>query len=393
MSARVAGLGAVALSAVLAGSACAQGSALERRVLAVGDGRAAFSFPARPDACGDGASWYRVGTDSWYGRTVEVYDAASPRAACEAGPVRVVVTLVAREVSRVEAFVGPLRTEEGITDLGPVEGRDATAWLLQLARTAGGRAARDAIAPVTLARDGGAAEGLAAIARDDDRSRDTRRAAVGALLRLQGGEGVTTLVTLSGREDEWLAGEALRVLGRSGDPRARQHLRAVLGDARQDEARRRVAAGGLGGERATGEDAALLRAGFARMETDRGREAVLSAVASVGGRTNAQWLMGVAKDGRHSPSVRRRAVSLAERAGATGADLAALYDGVEDSETRGALIGALASEGSRPAREKLAAIATSTETPAIRRRAIAALERFNSDETREVLTTLAVPRP
>lgn len=160
-----------------------------------------------------------------------------------------------------------------------------------------------------------------------------------------------------------------------------------------DEARRTVAAGGLGGERATGEDAALLRAGFAKMETDRGREAVLSAVASVGGRANAQWLMSVAKDARHSPPVRRRAVSLAERAGATGADLAALYDGVEDSETRGALIGALATEGSRPAREKLAAIAASTETPAIRRRAIAALERFNSDETRELLTTLAMPRP
>lgn len=393
MSARAAGLGAVALSVLLAGDACAQGSALERRVLAVGDGRAAFHFPARADACGDGASWYRVGSDAWFGRTVEMYDAASPRAACEPGPARVVVTLVAREVVRVETFVGPLRAEEGATDLGAVDGREATAWLLGLAGTLGGRAARDAIAPVTLARDGGAAEGLAAVARDEDRSRDTRRAAVGALLRLPDGAGLATLVALGGREDDWLATEALRVLGRSGDPRARRHLRAVLGDGRQEESRRIVAAGGLGGERATGEDATLLRASFAAMETDRGREAVLSAVASVGGRANAQWLATVAKDARHAPAVRRRAVALAERAGAGGADLAALYDAVEDADTRAAVIGALATEGSRPAREKLAAIARSTETPAIRRRAISALERFNSDETRELLTTLAVPRP
>ncbi len=394
MSARAAGLGAVALSALLAGAVCAQGSALERRVQAVADGKVEFHFPAREDACGDGAQWYRVGTDSWYGRTVEAYGAAAPRAACEHGPVRVRLTIVARELVRIETFVGPLRQDPQATDLGAVEAREATAWLLAQARRASGRPARDAIAPVVLARDGAGAESLAAVARDDDRSRDTRRAAVGALVRLEEGAGIGALVTLAGAaQDGWLAGEAVRTLGRSGEPRARQHLRTVVADARRPEELRVSALGGLGNDLATGADAELLRDALATMTSDRSREAVLTAVAGVGGRTNARWLQSVARDATQSSAVRRRAITLLERAGTSGEELAALYDAMDDTETRGAMISALAQEGSRPSRDKLASIARSTETPAIRRRAISALERFDSPETRELLTTLALPRP
>lgn len=394
MRSLAAGLGAVALSAMLAGSACAQGSALERQVAAVSDGRVEFNFPSRADACGDGAQWYRVGTDSWYGRTTDGFSVSSSRMACENGPVRVMVTLVAREIVRIESFVGPLVHQEGATDLGAVDAREATAWLLGLARRLNGRPSRDAIGPTVLARDGASADGLAAIARDEDRSRETRRSSVNALLRLESAAGIPTLVRLSeSGNDAWLASEAVRVLGRSGDPRARAHLRTVVADTKRPEATRISAVSGLGGELATGADAALLRDSFAGMESDRAREAVLTALASIGGRTNATWLIGVAKDERLSQQVRRRAVSLVERAGVSGAELGALYDAVTDTETRGAVISALANEGSRPSREKLAAIAKSTETPAIRRRAISALERFDSPETRELLTTLAMPRP
>jgi hypothetical protein len=57
------------------------------------------------------------------------------------------------------------------------------------------------------------------------------------------------------------------------------------------------------------------------------------------------------------------------------------------------VITALSQEGSRPAREKLMTIAKSTEAPTTRRRAIAALEKFDSAEVNELLTSLALPRP
>jgi hypothetical protein len=120
---------------------------------------------------------------------------------------------------------------------------------------------------------------------------------------------------------------------------------------------------------------------------------VLNAVASIGGRANTTWLLTLAKDAEQSSATRRKAVQLAERSGASGADLAAVFDAAGDTQTRESVITALAAEGSRASRDKLAAIAKSTETPALRRRAISALERFDSAETRELLTTLALPRP
>lgn len=387
-------LGAAAVGLFMAHAVRAQGGALERRVQAVRDGRVEFDFPARRDACGDGKTWYRVGSDSWYGRSGEGYEVASPSMACDVGPVRVALTIVAREVVRVETFVGPRKHDEGATDLGAVDGREATALLLSLAQALYGRAARDAIGPTSLAKEGAAAEGLAAVARDEDRSRDVRRAALSALLRTEAGAGLASLIALGdARNDEWIAGEAVRTLARSGDPRARRQLRAIVGDTDRDEEMRSIAVAGLGGSGGTGGDAALLRDAFRSFTIDRTRDAVLNAVASIGGRANATWLLGLAKDEQQPAATRRRAVALAERAGASGAELAAVFDAAGDSPTRDAVITALATEGSRASRDKLAAIAKSTESPALRRKAIGALERFHSAETRELLSALAMPRP
>ncbi len=394
MTARAVVLGAATLGLLVAGVVRAQGGALERRVQAVRDGRVEFDFPSRADACGDGRNWYRVGSDSWYGRSWEGYDVAAPSMVCEAGPVRVALTLVQREVVRVETFVGPRKHDEGATDLGAVDALEATTMLLSLARTLYGRAARDAIGPTALAKDGAAADGLSAVARDEDRSRDVRRAALSALLRIENAAGLPSLITLGdARGDEWLAAEAVRTLARSGDPRARRQLRAIVGDANREEEIRAIAVGGLGGSQGTGEDATLLRDAFRTFTVDRTRDAVLNAVSSIGGRANAAWLLGLAKDDAQPAATRRRAVALAERAGASGAELAAAFDAAGDTQTRDAVITALATEGSRASRDKLAAIAKSTEAPQLRRRAISALERFDSAETRELLTTLAMPRP
>jgi len=378
----------------MATAACAQGSALDRRVTAVADGLGELHCDARADACGDGAHWYRVSSDVWFGRSVNDGDGSMTMMQCEAGPLRVRVTLVAREVVRIENFIGPLKHDETATDLGATDAREATAWLATVARSASGRPARDAISAVTLVKGGAAADGLAAIARDEDRARDTRRASLSALLRLEDGSGMPLLITLgeAGR-DTWLGAEATRVVGRSGDPRARRHLRAVLADRARPQELRAAAAAGLGNEYATGEDAKLLRDQFGSFENDETRGTVLNAIAAVGGRTNATWIIALARDETQSTNTRRRAVSAASRAGATGVDLAALYDAAPDTETRGAVITALANDGSRPSRDKLLAIAKSTETASIRRRAVSALERFDSPEVREMLTTIAMPRP
>jgi len=221
-----------------------------------------------------------------------------------------------------------------------------------------------------------------------------RRAALGALLRLDGATAIPVLIAISdSRADEWVVAEAVRTLARSDEPQARRQLRRILTDAAREEDLRAAAASGLGDAQATGEDAALLREAFKGFAQERSRDALLAAVAAIGGRVNATWLLSVARDEAQSSATRRRAVLMAERAGASGVDLAGAFDAAGDSSTRDALISALAQEGSRASRDKLAAIAQGTESPTLRRKAITALERFDSAETRELLTTLAMPRP
>lgn len=394
MNARTIVLGAAALGLLVVPAVRAQGGTLERRVAAVRDGRVEFDFPSRPDACGNGRGWYRVGQDAWYVSEAEGAGPDRLAMACEAGPVRVVLQLVGREVLRIDRFVGPRAHDSTATDLGAVDGREAIALLLGIARSSTGRPARDAIAVTALARDGAAADGLAAIARDEERPREVRRAALAALLRLDGTAAITALIAIGdARTDAWVAAEAVRTLARSDDPRARHQLRQILADAARDEDLRATAASGLGDAHATGEDAALLREAFKGFTQERTRDALLTAVAAIGGRVNATWLLSIARDESRSSATRRRAVLMAERAGASGADLAGAFDAAGDSSTRDALISALAQEGSRTSRDKLAAIAQGTESPTLRRRAITALERFDSAETRELLTTLAMPRP
>jgi len=379
--------GAIAL-AVAAGTACAQGGTLERRIASVPTGLVEFNFASSEDTCGDGLRWMRTSDDSWYGSSINTSDPAM-RSQCARGPLRVLVTTEDREIVRLESFVGPLQHADGATNLGAVPAREASAWLLGVAARADGRPARDALMPAVLADSSRPSAALLALARDIDRSRETRRSAIRWLARAPD-DGVAPLTQLAGdRDDTWLGREATRVLARSGDPRARAFLRSAVNDKQLPEELRAAAIAGLGGDMATGADAKLLRDSYRTLTGQKSKDAALAAVSAVGGSVNVQWLMAVARERDEPPALRRRAITLAERAGATGSQLAALYDAVDDTDARGAVITALGQEGSRPARDKLIAIAQSTELAPLRRRAITALDRFDGVEVREALSGVA----
>jgi hypothetical protein len=419
---------AAALGAALLAPLATQGqdSALDRRVVAVADGQVQFHFASHAEVCGDGERWFRVGDDSWHGSWSSGDDRL--RATCDRGPVRVTITKLAREIIRIETAAGPLKVGEGVTDLGAVSARAAAAWLFDLATRLDGRPARDAILPAVIADSTTPTPQLLRIAQDRDRARETRRSAIGwiarapelslaegiralrtlaaddrdapavrqsaiaALARLPRGAGIAPLTELAAeREDVWLGREAMRVIARSGDPRARAFLRSAVADAKLPEGLRAAAITGLGGDQATGADAKLLRDSWGSLEGERTKEALLAAVSSVGGAANAAWLLTVARDESQPIALRRRAVTLAERAGANGAQLAALYDAANVTDLRLTAIAALAQEGSKPSRDKLIAIARSTETATVRRRAVAALDRLGGEDAREALAALAVP--
>jgi HEAT repeat protein len=410
-------------AAVFALPASAQ--TLERRVSGVSDGTVEFNFPAREGVCGDGRYWMRVDGDMWHG-TINDATRAQP---CERGPIRVVLTRADGEIVRIQTFAGPLASETGATNLGVVSAPEGARYLLSIAERLDARPGRDVIFPAALAEGATITPQLLAIARDQNRARELRRSAISwlarrvqepggvsgrelaralaemardegdqqqvrqqalsSLLRLDASAGYEALETLAETaSDPWLAREATGVIANSGDPRSRDFLRRVAGNANAPDEARVSALRGLGGGYGTARDAEFLRQLYPRLSGERMRDAALEGVASIGGRTNATWLLDLARTEDQAIRHRKRAIELADKAGIRASELGTLYDAVQDAELRAVVISALARDGSRPAVDKLLSIAREDSQVSQRRRAISALTRFEDQRVRDALKSL-----
>ena len=244
----------------LAGPAVAQG--LPARITAAPDGTVRMSFAARPVVCGNGRNVIaldcsggrcgrnRIMFDGWHEGDEVAYD-------CVPGPVRVSLTVRQGAVQALRSYVGGRWvTPPGasVTDLGTVSSRDATEFLLELARGPDGRVGEDAILPailadsvtvwpalLKLARDDGvsrrarrqavfwlgqaagdaATRGLADLVDDGGVDRDVKEQAVFALSQQRGGDAVPALIRIARTHpDREVRRKALFWLGQSDDPRA-----------------------------------------------------------------------------------------------------------------------------------------------------------------------------
>jgi HEAT repeat protein len=330
-------------------------------------------------------------------------------------------------VIAVQTFVGPVAETVGATDLGPVPAQQAADYLLALAAKSDGRVGRDAIFPATLADSATTIEPLITIARNQALPRDTRtralayagrsdrlptipprvidailgvardesdnievrRQAVRTLGAVEHGAGIPTLDSHAGQTQcVWLAKEAMSALASSGDPRAREFLRAaVKRDDLGDEALS-IAIRALGQQYTTPQDAALLRSIYPKLRSERSRDAAFSAVAEVGGADNVKWLLELARNENETSAQRRKAVEQAARAGAPIGELVRLYDAVDDYAMKETLVGTFARSGEKAAMDKLIAIVTGETNVNVRRRAISALASSDDPRAKNVLRDL-----
>jgi HEAT repeat protein len=412
----------LALLVAVAGPARAQ--TLERRIAAAPDGNVTFHFASRADVCGDGRTYIRA-DDMWMG---SINDGVRSME-CQRGPIRVLLIRDGKEILRISTYGGPVAEEPGATNLGAVPAADAAAWLLGIAARIDGRPGREAIMPAALADSALVTRELLAIARNVDRSRELRRSALSWVVRRRGERGELsaeevsrTLVTIARDETEvrtvrdqalsslarlesassldalvamttgtteaWLARRAVEMMASSGDPRAHDHLRTAAERSDLTEEARVAAINGLAGSYATSRDAEYLRTLYGRVTSDRLRDAIMSGIATIGGKASRDWVVGVARDANASIQQRKRAISLADRLGLSAADLSSLYDAIEDGEVRATLIAQLATNGTRVAQDKLVAIAKNDPLVSNRRRAIQALGRFDDPRVKEALKEL-----
>ena len=406
---------AIAMLLLIATSAPhAFAQSLANRIAAASDRSVQFSFPVRPGVCGDGRTYISTGSGNFYGSF-----STNASDQCLSGPVRVVADLADRNVIALRTYVGgpALAVETGITNLGTVTSAEAAEYLVGVAARADGRVGRDAIFAALLGENVDLTSRLLEIGRDQNRPLETRRAALSglvrsdsrqfdrigsalvqiatnesdvqgvrtaalsALSRLDHGAGIQPLVQLaSANLTSWVGREAMTVLARSGDPRARQFLRSTAQRTDLPDEVQAVALRGLGREYVTGQDASLLRSIYPRLTGQRSQEAVLASLAELGGSDNVQWIVGLARNDKLAPEQRRRALQYLTRAGATTPSLLALYDPITDTEMRQALISVYSRLADKAATDKLVWIARNEQNLALKRRAISALSR-NSDPT------------
>lgn len=161
---------AIALTAV---AAFADAQPLASRAARVKDGTIRFSFASRPDVCGNGRGNISTGGGNYSRRRDEWEDE------CEPGPVRVALDVADGHVVAVRTYVGGRwRAAGDATDLGTVGAREAVDYLLGTVVDDGGKGARDAIFPATIADSVTTWPRLLTIARDEARERAVRTQAV-----------------------------------------------------------------------------------------------------------------------------------------------------------------------------------------------------------------------
>lgn len=147
------------------------------RVGAVREGTLEMTYASRPEACGDGRDVTALG------KLIMVYPSMQGRGwspmDCTFGPARAVVTRRDGEVTLVRVHVGALRrSDASVTDLGTVSAREAAAYFLELASTARGRVAGNAIMAAAFADSVDIWQRLLSFARDEKRTQDVRSSAL-----------------------------------------------------------------------------------------------------------------------------------------------------------------------------------------------------------------------
>jgi hypothetical protein len=409
---------AIALAGAIVGTS-ASAQSLANRVASASDRSVQFTYKARPGVCGDGRTYISTGPGNFYG-----FNSGDRADQCQAGPVRVVVDLADRNVVALRTFVGIPSTgvDASVSNLGNVTPTDAADFLLGVAGRADGRVGRDAIFAALLGDSVDVSSRLLAIGRDGNRPLETRRAALAGLARtdsrqldaigsslvqiatnesdvqgareealrvlsrLDHGAGIQPLIRLANSNaTSWIGRESMRVLAASGDPRARDFLRATVQRTDVPDELLASAIRGLGRNYVTGQDATLLRSLYPKLTGDKSRDAVLASIADLGGADNVQWLTAVVRNEQVSADARRRALAYLTRAGAPTPTLVALYDPLTDSQLRGELISIYSRAGDKSATDKLVWIARNEQNYQLKRRAIGALSRNSDPAIRQAL--------
>ena len=235
-------------------------------------------------------------------------------------------------------------------------------------------------------KDPAATSTLISVARNDP-STSMRLQAIDWLGSMPGDDAVATLEELTRSSDASVQRAAARALAANPSPRARTAVRAVIERNDADESLRVSLVEALSGERTSADDAAWLRAVYAKTTSARLQSRIASAIARVGGEANVQWLTALARN-EDEPLDSRLAAMRSISSTADVATLIRLYDAATHQRIRGTLISALGDRKESAALDKLIDIARTGTDPSARRQAISELSSSKDPRATKLLLEL-----
>jgi len=241
-----------------------------------------------------------------------------------------------------------------------------------------------------LARRGDAeASALLINTAKTDPNVNVRADAISYLPRMAGDGGLAALEDiLRGSDDERIQRSAVRAIMASDNPRARSSLRGLLERRDASETLRLQVLEAYSRERSTPEDAAYLRWLYPRSDSERMKNAIINALARMGGKDNQDWLAALVRNPNESAQLRSAALQRLSRSDISPTELGRMYDAADSRSMREQLISALASRKEAEATDKLIDIAKNSTDFDMRRLAINYLSRKNDPRATKLLMEL-----
>jgi len=177
----------------------------------------------------------------------------------------------------------------------------------------------------------------------------------------------------------------VRTLTSSDNARARSSMRALIDRKDAPVSLRIEAVNAFNSDRATADDAAFLRNLYSKVDNDRVKEAIISAVARIGGQENDQWILTLARNTNEPSQFRAAAISRLMRSNIPIPDLMKLYESSDSYEIRSRIVSNLESRRETEAADKLIEIMRTTTEKNIKMQALNALSRRKDPRSAQLL--------
>jgi HEAT repeat protein/TolA-binding protein len=251
---------------------------------------------------------------------------------------------------------------------------------------------RSALRILTRRQDSSATNAAISVAKNNEETLELRIDAVNALSRLPGENAFATLEELLRTSNEReIQRAAVRALSNTENTKARSSVRAIIERNDVSEELRTEALSSFSKERNSPEDAAYLRSLFPRMQSERLKSSVLSAISRMGGAENDQFLLGVARNTGESAETRSVAISRLNRTNSTIGvkDLTGLYDTAESRSLRTQLVSALSQRKEPEALDKLIDILKNSTDANVRTQVIQYLGRSTDPKAKQAVVDFA----